>query len=142
MSSKPGGLILAGGQSRRMGRDKAGLTFGSETLLARAVRHMAPVAGPLVVSLAPGQVADPVLVGVGALAVRDTAPFGGPLPGLLQGFRALAALKPAPEAVLVMPVDMPFYTGAWMERALAGLHGHAACLYRYEGFVNALVGAY
>ena len=31
-------VILAGGQSRRMGRDKLRLTLEGETLLARAVR--------------------------------------------------------------------------------------------------------
>jgi molybdopterin-guanine dinucleotide biosynthesis protein A len=51
-------------------------------------------------------------------------------------------LQPAPRAVLLMPVDLPFYTPEWMRRALDGLAGHRACLYRYEGFVNALVGAY
>jgi len=142
VSPAPAGLILAGGASRRMGRDKAALPFGPETLLARALRHLEAVASPIVVSLAPDQVPDPAIARTSAHFVRDERAYGGPLPGLLHGFRALAALQPAPRAVLVMPVDLPFYTAEWMRRALAGLAGHRACLYRYEGFVNALVGAY
>jgi molybdopterin-guanine dinucleotide biosynthesis protein A len=142
VSQAPAGLILAGGQSRRMGRDKAALPFGAETLLARAVRQMGQVAATLVVSLAPDQTPDPAAAGPSVRFVRDDQAYGGPLPGMLHGFRAVAALRPAPRAVLVMPVDLPFYTPDWMRRALEGLSGHRACLYRYEGFVNALVGAY
>ncbi len=136
------GLILAGGQSRRMGRDKAGLRFGPETLLALAVRRTREVAHPVVVSLGPEQALASGVSASDVIIVRDEQAYGGPLPGLLRGFRALSALHPAPAVVLVMPVDLPFYRGEWMRRALEGLADHQACLYRYEGYVNALVGAY
>jgi molybdopterin-guanine dinucleotide biosynthesis protein A len=42
-------LILAGGQSRRMGKDKAALRFGPESLLSLAVRSLSEVARPVVV---------------------------------------------------------------------------------------------
>ena len=136
------GLILAGGQSRRMGRDKASLRFGPETLLALGVRRMREVVRPIAVSLAPGQALDPSVSGEDLLIVRDEQAYGGPLPGLLLGFRALAAQERPPGAVLVMPVDLPFFAADWMRRALDGLRDRRACLYRFEGFVNALVGAY
>ena len=142
MQPKAGGLILAGGQSRRMGRDKAALRFGVESLLARAIRHMQPVASPIVVSLAPQQAPDPKIDSAGIVYVRDEQAYGGPLPGMVRGFHALAALERPPQAVVIMPVDLPFYTPEWMLRALEGLRGHRACLYRHEGFINALVGAY
>lgn len=127
-----------------MGRDKAGLPFGPDTLLGLAMRQMARVAEPVVVSAAPGQTLVPA-PGPEIQIVRDETAYGGPLPGLLHGFRALAALHTGGrgvDAVLVMPVDLPFYGEPWMRRALDGLEGHAACLYRYERFTNALVGAY
>jgi molybdopterin-guanine dinucleotide biosynthesis protein A len=127
-----------------MGRDKAGLRFGPDTLLGLAVGRMARVANPVAVSAAPGQALAPA-PGADTLIVRDELAYGGPLPGLLHGFRALAASRSSGdpvEAVLVMPVDLPFFDEAWMRRALGGLEGYAACLYRYEGFTNALVGAY
>ncbi len=135
-------MILAGGQSRRMGKDKAALRFGPESLLSLAVRSLSEVARPVVVSLAPQQAPDPAVTDADVRYVRDERAYGGPLPGMLLGFRALAGRSPVPDAVLVMPVDLPFYTAVWMRRALEGLPGHAACLYRYEGFTNALVGAY
>ena len=44
-----GGVILCGGKSRRMGRDKASLPFGDETMLARVTRLLAEVVGPMAV---------------------------------------------------------------------------------------------
>src|SRR5581483_6345268 len=41
MTSQPiTGFILAGGQSRRMGRDKAGIEWGRETLLTHGLKRM------------------------------------------------------------------------------------------------------
>ena len=45
-------VILAGGQSRRMGRDKLILTAGGETLLERAVRRYRAVFPRVLVSVA------------------------------------------------------------------------------------------
>ncbi|RME40999.1 MAG: molybdenum cofactor guanylyltransferase, partial [Planctomycetota bacterium] len=50
-----GGLVLCGGRSRRMGRDKAWLPFGPETLLQRMVRIVGEVASPLLVAARPDQ---------------------------------------------------------------------------------------
>ena len=46
---RPGGIVLCGGESRRMGRDKASLPFGPETLLQRVVRQLASQVFPIVV---------------------------------------------------------------------------------------------
>ncbi|OBR63642.1 hypothetical protein A7K91_06785 [Paenibacillus oryzae] len=44
------GLILAGGQSSRMGRDKALLPINGEPLLLRLAKQIAPIAGELVIA--------------------------------------------------------------------------------------------
>ncbi len=41
-----GGIVLCGGQSKRMGRPKAWLPFGGETMLQRVVRVLAEVVHP------------------------------------------------------------------------------------------------
>src|SRR5262245_3646442 len=44
-----GGIILCGGQSKRMGRPKAWLPFAGETMLPRVVRLLGEVVQPIVV---------------------------------------------------------------------------------------------
>ncbi len=132
-----GGLILCGGKSSRMGYDKAALRLGGETVLERVCSRIGQVAAPVVVSLGQGAAA-PVLPATVEL-VRDSEPDRGPLWGLVEGFRRLAGRV---DQVLVTPVDMPFFTPDWMERLVAGVEGHRACLYQWEGIVNALTGVY
>ncbi len=131
------GLILCGGKSSRMGFDKAMLRFGPRPLLELVLERMRQVADPVVVSLAAG--AREPLLPEGVLTIRDDRAEQGPLRGLLQGFRMLAGRA---ERVVVMPVDMPFFTPPWMERLVAGLEDHRACQYKWEGYTNALTAAY
>lgn len=105
--------VLAGGQSRRMGTDKAGLMFGGVSLAARAV------------ALA-GHSADHVRL-VGARAdlsgiaevIPDAVAGQGPLGGVV------AALKDAQAGgfrwALVLVVDQPLLTAALVEALADGM---------------------
>ena len=48
-----GGIVLCGGQSRRMGLPKAALPFGAERMLPRVVRLLGLAVGEIVVVAAP-----------------------------------------------------------------------------------------
>jgi molybdenum cofactor guanylyltransferase len=115
--NKLGGIILCGGQSRRMGRPKAWLPFGPELMLQRVARLLSQVVGPIVVVAAPGQdvpeLPGPVVV------VRDSVSDRGPLQGLAAG---LAALPEEVELAYATATDVPFLQPAWVTR-LAGLIG-------------------
>lgn len=82
-------LILAGGASRRMGRPKAWLELGGETMLERIVGVVAAVCTDVVVVAA----ADQALPALPDRARRVDDPpevgGGGPLVGTLTGLRAL-----------------------------------------------------
>ena len=111
-------VILAGGQSRRMGRDKLRLTLGGETLLQRALRRWGEMFPRVLVSVA-GPEKFPEL---GDRRVFDAFPGAGPLAGLHAGLLA------AGEDVFLTGADMPFSSPEKALR-LASLCGEAeACV--------------
>ncbi|MEZ6059608.1 MAG: molybdenum cofactor guanylyltransferase [Planctomycetaceae bacterium] len=83
----PAAVVLTGGESRRMGREKHLLPFGNEVLLQRICRLLRPVASTIVVVAASGQ-EMPALPGDVAV-VRDEFPGEGPLGGIITGMAAL-----------------------------------------------------
>jgi molybdenum cofactor guanylyltransferase len=104
------GLVLAGGRSARMGRDKALLELGGRTLIERAVAVLAPIAAE--VRLATGR--ERRYEDLGRPIVLDRVADGGPLAGIEAG---LAAAEPG--YVVVLAVDMPRVTTELVEALLA-----------------------
>lgn len=103
MSSGFGAIVLCGGKSSRMGRSKALLPFGGETMISRVVRRIAEAASPIVVVLAPNQ-AEPDLP-IQVRFVRDEVEGRGPLQGLAAGLRAMSGVT---ESCFVSSTDAPF----------------------------------
>lgn len=92
-------IVLAGGRSRRFGRDKLVEPIGGRTLLEHAIAAVGPLAHETIVVGAPDESRT---VPDGVILVRDPSSFEGPLVGLLTG------LGQAREAVaLVVGGDMP-----------------------------------
>lgn len=96
------GLVLAGGRSRRMGRDKAALVYQDGVPHARRTADLlAAVCERVFVSCRADQESDPALAGIEK--IPDAFEIGGPLNGILS---ALAA-HPG-KAFLVAACDLPF----------------------------------
>jgi len=94
------GLILAGGASRRMGRDKAHIAAVGKPQLEQCADLLAPFVDTVRVSVRQGQPADPLRDRYPQIV--DYVPDGGPLAGVIS------ALKTEPEADwLVLAVDLP-----------------------------------
>jgi molybdopterin-guanine dinucleotide biosynthesis protein A len=105
------GLILAGGNSRRMGRDKALLEFDGQTLLDRATDLLRSLFPQVLLSVR--QIRD----GVRLPQVVDDPPGAGPLAGLCAGL----AQSRTPW-VFAAAVDMPFLSPDFI-RELAARRG-------------------
>ena len=105
-------VILAGGLSRRMGRDKAALPAGDGTVIEHLARRLAPVVDETIIA---GGSDRPPFGGVRAVA--DHQPGLGPLAGMLAGLAAAKARH-----VFVAGCDLPDIEPALvgLVRALAG----------------------
>lgn len=113
-------LILAGGRSRRMGRDKALLPVADgRTLLEQTAALIAPLVPDVRVAVQPGTPPDPVRRGFPLLT--DPAPDLGPTGGL----RAALAADPG-AAWLVVACDLPGLTAAALAALVAGRDAAAA----------------
>jgi molybdenum cofactor guanylyltransferase len=97
-------VVLAGGASRRMGRDKATLNYDGQTLVERTVSIVRPRCAPVFVIAAPGQ----PLPALDAEVVRDEVRGVGPLLATGRGLRAAA--EAGREFAFVCAVDMPLLT--------------------------------
>ena len=91
-------VILAGGKSTRMGRDKLALPVGGGTMLTSAAERYGALFGRVVLSVGDGAERNVP----GTETVRDLYPGCGPMAGLH------AALKKWGEDVFLTAADMPY----------------------------------
>ncbi len=129
------GLVLAGGQSTRMGRDKAALKLpDGRTLLQRQVDLVrAAGAGSVLVSVQAGS----EFTGEGVRVVVDGLPDAGPLAGIAAGLSAAPA-----GLVLVLAVDMPAITAAHLQMLLALATPARGVVPVFDGQIEPLVAVY
>jgi molybdopterin-guanine dinucleotide biosynthesis protein A len=104
-------LILAAGQSKRMGRDKAWLEIEGEPLIARALRTVRQL-DPCEIFISGRPDTDYSSLGVPVLL--DLEPGLGPIAGIEQGLHA--ATSPL---VLALAVDLPCMTASFLRKLLA-----------------------
>ncbi len=110
-------LLLAGGRSRRLGQDKAFVTWRGAPLYTVQLRKLALLSPTrLFLSARPEQPFPEVLSGVTRIA--DQIPDLGPLGGLLAGLQASDA-----DRVLVLAVDLPRMEETFLRELLDGEGG-------------------
>jgi molybdenum cofactor guanylyltransferase len=106
------GLVLAGGRSTRMQRDKAAIVYHAETQLDAAMRLLAPRVERAFVSVRADQRADATRARYEQIV--DRGDVEGPIAGIT------AALAEHPEhAWLVLACDLPFLGGHTLDALIA-----------------------
>lgn len=114
------GLLLAGGQSRRMGGgDKCLRPLGGRPLLERVITRVRPQVDGLVLN-ANG---DPArFERFGLPVVGDSIPdYAGPLAGILAGLDWAAEHRPDCPVVVSVPTDAPFLPADLVARLIRGM---------------------
>lgn len=157
-------IILAGGESKRMGRDKAALPFNGETLLQSVITGVQPLFVQTLVSVRElrgdvvlPQICDVPQSDVGASPARDdfshsraglaptgnalrnesTGLYGGPLIGLISALEAVTT----PWA-FVVACDMPFVAPALIAHLASLRVDHHAVVPVVDGHAQPLAAFY
>jgi molybdopterin-guanine dinucleotide biosynthesis protein A len=118
------GVLLAGGKSRRMGRDKARMTFNGKNLFEHSLSLLR---GFFAVVIIAGD--RPDLAGPDLPAIPDIYP-GSALGGLHTGLKATKT-----DWIFAAPCDMPFPDGRIVDRILEHRDGFDAVVPRTpEGY--------
>jgi len=127
-------LVLAGGESRRMGRPKAWIEVGNTVLLRYVVERLGAAFSEVVVSFAePEQMEQHVPYRV----VFDRKRSAGPLAGLEAGL--IAARH---DVLFAVACDMPYVTPSTAQLAVAAAGGCDAAIPRHDGLFEPVCGAY
>ena len=100
MATELYGLVLTGGASTRMGRDKAEITYGEQPQWRAAADLLAPICARIYWSCTAKQRDD---WGIGESGVLDQVPGRGPASGIHAAF-----LRAPDAAWLVIGCDYPF----------------------------------
>jgi molybdopterin-guanine dinucleotide biosynthesis protein A len=127
------GLVLAGGASRRMGRDKALLELGGRPLIQIVVERMRQVCGEVLIVAAD----VPSYAGFGVDVIEDRFQDVGVLGGLHAGLAAASH-----ELTLAVGCDMPFLKPELLRAFAAWAEGYDVVLLRHNGYMEPLHGAY
>jgi molybdenum cofactor guanylyltransferase len=135
-----GAIILCGGKSTRMGRDKAWLPFGPhEAMLQRVVRFLSEVVSfERIVCVASGGQDLPRLPEHVSVAC-DREPDCGPLAGLATG---LAAIAERADAVFVTGCDVPLLVPALVSRMFERLREHEIAVPDDGKYIHPLPAVY
>ncbi len=112
------GVLLAGGQSRRMGGgDKCLIEIDGKSVLQRVIDRIQPAVGTIVLN-ANGNTSR--FDSYGMTVIPDSVGgFAGPLAGVLTGMEWAAAHHPACTHIATIPTDGPFLPKDLIERLWA-----------------------
>jgi molybdenum cofactor guanylyltransferase len=118
------GVVLAGGRSRRFGRDKLAEEYAGRPLLQHPVSRLLEVCDRVVVVLAPDGSEPPMPAGAPVEFARDAREGEGPLRGLSAGLEVVDA-----EWIVLAGGDMPDLQPAVLREMLrAGLETGAVAV--------------
>lgn len=119
---EPLGVILAGGQSRRMnGQDKSLIELGGETLIKRAIKRLKSQTPKIIIST--NSNSQSYLEFNLPITKDEITNYAGPLAGILTAMRWAQANKPNFKQIITIAVDTPFFPNDYTKTMLDKHHG-------------------
>lgn len=131
------GVILAGGEGKRIGGDKPARRLCGRPMIEWAIDSLQQVVSSIVVAVAPDQVLPQVRVRVPLIVCEDLLPGRGPMTGVYTGLTTSGA-----DGVLAVPCDAPFITPAVLQLLLDQRHGYDAAIPRVAGRLQPAIAVY
>lgn len=127
------GLILCGGRSQRMGRSKAFLPFGGQTIIEHIVDGVSEIFDELF--LVTNEPEDYSQLNMAVL--QDILPHRGPLGGILSGL-----LVARNSHVFVLACDMPLVNHRLIREMCSLRHDNDVVVLSHSGGIEPLLGVY
>ena len=129
-------IILAGGKSLRLGRNKALEIVSGKSLIERVAERLKPITDQLIIVTSKEQVGLPFIHG--AEVVADIYPGKGPLGGIYTGLMASRS-----DQNIVVACDMPFLNAELLRHMIELSPGYDAVVPRLgEGTIEPLHSVY
>jgi len=132
-----GCIVLAGGESLRLGRDKTLETVGSISLLGRVLSQLSFLDSEIILVTAPDFPESRVAGYPGVRLVNDIFPGLGPLGGVYTGLKHARSFYN-----LVVACDMPFLNQDFLRYMMAVAGGYDVVIPRLGEFVEPLHAVY
>ncbi|HWP98114.1 MAG TPA: molybdenum cofactor guanylyltransferase [Syntrophomonadaceae bacterium] len=127
------GIVLSGGLSSRMGRDKTLITFNNETLIERVVREISKVADEIIIASN-----NTCKYGIpGTREVTDTYQGMGPLGGIHAGL-----MEAKYSLAFVVAADMPMFSADLAKHLLGKAAGYDVVVPEMNGKWEPLCAVY
>jgi len=127
-------VILAGGESKRMGRDKASIEFNGHSLLSLAVEKLRQLG---ITEVFISGRAEKDYSTLNCPVLLDLEPGSGPLGGIERGLHISSSAM-----LLVLAVDLPHMTTAFLKKLVAQCDPSTGVVPKLDGHFEPLTAIY
>ena len=126
------GVILSGGQSKRMGQNKSLMPFGNSNLIEHVLERLSAFTDEQII------IGDPSIYGHLGMVHADIHPGKGPLAGLHS-----ALTYSTSDLIFVVGCDMPNINGTVLDHLANGVdERYSAFVPRHDGMIEPLCAIY
>lgn len=130
-------IVLAGGKSTRLGKDKIVELIGGVSLLQRVLSRLATFSTEIILVIAQGQSKPPHTLPLETRVIEDVLPDAGSLGGIYSGLMASSSVHN-----IIVACDMPFLDVSLLQYLLALSPSYDVVVPRVGGYLEPLHSVY